>query len=99
MDVTGAGSMASPDGEKPTRPGYGIKDGPLGRQARDSRGIRQMMGTIVLSMLLCWFCTVVALMIHASRGDETIAEATAEESTHVTGAPQVSADDSLSRVR
>lgn len=48
-----------------------------------------MMGAIVLSMLLCWFGVVTALMIW-SGGEERVAE----ERVRITGAPRLGADDS-----
>lgn len=49
-----------------------------------------MMGVIVLSMLLCWFGAVTALMILSGGSEERVAE----ESVRITGAPRVSTDDS-----
>ncbi len=56
----------------------------------DDKGYRWMMGAIVLSMLLCWFGVVTALMIWSDGGEERVAE----ERVRVTGAPRIVADDS-----
>lgn len=53
-------------------------------------GFRQMMGTIVLSMLLGWFGLVAALTIWSGGNDETAAE----KPTRITGAPQLASDES-----
>jgi hypothetical protein len=58
-----------------------------------------MMGTIVLTMLLGWFCAVMALAIWSRDGEHAVKEIAVEEAARVTGAPVRSGEDVSAAVR